>query len=258
MVVLCDGMVRSASTWSFNVALKLLRSDPDRKSFGFYNENPAVLLAAARPRFSHVVIKSHKVAPSGFDLCCGSAVKAIYTWRHPYDTAVSCMRMFGFSFDQARNALRNALRVWSFHQTTDSACILAYEEIVRDPVAQIERIAGYLQLAVTGELLRRVAEQTSFQNLKRLSRRIDTLESPRLIRKDGCVFDRETLLHQNHIRNGGVGYGARFLNRAQLSEIDDMLRQEGFEFLRRPHWWELSTGGAANLGCSRLSDGVAG
>jgi hypothetical protein len=52
MVILCDGMVRSGSTWSFNVALKLLESsDPDRKAFGTFNENPAVLAAAIKPRF---------------------------------------------------------------------------------------------------------------------------------------------------------------------------------------------------------------
>jgi hypothetical protein len=42
-----DGMVRSCST--FNVALKLLEScDPDRKPFGTFNENPAVVAAAMK------------------------------------------------------------------------------------------------------------------------------------------------------------------------------------------------------------------
>jgi Sulfotransferase domain len=241
VLILCDGMVRSASTWSFNVALKLVRAcDGYRKAFGLYDEDPAVLLAAARPRLSHVIIKSHKLVPSGHELCCSGAVKAIYTWRHPYDAAASCMRMFGFSFEQARNSLCSALRVWSFHRATDSACIIPYEQIVTNAAEQIERIASYLGLSATPEIIRQVAEETSFQYLKRLSQRIDTLESPRLVRKDGCLFDRETLLHKNHIRNGGVGYGARFLNRAQLSDLDGMLRQEGFEFLCRPHWWELS------------------
>ena len=241
MLVLCDGMVRSASTWSFNVALRLLRScDPERRSFGLYDENPAVLEAAARPRRSHVVLKSHKLSVSGQELCTRGTVKAIYTWRDPYDAAVSCMRMFAFSFEQARESVRNALRVWLFHRSTHSACIISYDEIRRDPLARIQGIAGYLGLTLPSGSLQAVAEQTSFEYLKRLSERVERLESPRLMRKDGCLFDRETLLHQNHIRNGGVGYGERGLNPAQLADLDAMLRGEGFEFLCRPHHWDMS------------------
>ena len=76
MVVLCDGMIRSGSTWSFNVALELVRSyEPHRKVFGFYNQNPAVLLAACRPRFSNLVIKSHNLDPSAYELCRAGAIK---------------------------------------------------------------------------------------------------------------------------------------------------------------------------------------
>jgi hypothetical protein len=150
------------------------------------------------------------------------------------------MRMFGLSLEQAIGAVRNALRVWSFHRLTDSACIVSYEEIVADPTAGIEKIACHLGLSLEPETLRQVAEQTSFQYLKRLSRQVETLETPRLVRKDRYVFDRETLLHQNHIRNGGVGYGAKALTRRQISDIDAMLREEGFESLCEPHWWEVS------------------
>jgi len=83
MVILCDGMVRSGSTWSFNVVRNLLTSDPTRKVHGIYSESPAVLAAGIHPRPSHLVIKSHVLSPLAHDLCCSNRVQAIYTWRNP-------------------------------------------------------------------------------------------------------------------------------------------------------------------------------
>jgi Sulfotransferase domain len=235
MVILCDGMVRSGSTWSFNVALKILRScDPDRKTFGIYNENPAVLAAAVRPRSSHLVIKSHSVDPSARRLCCTDAVKAIYTWRHPYDAVASCVRMFGSSVEHWIEVVRDALRLWSFHQQTSSACIVSYEAIVTDPVTAIARIASHLDLAIEPEALQHIAAEVSFKNLKRFSDHIDELGAARLIRSNGQVYDRETLLHPHHIRNGGIGYGADSLPEQQLAAIDLMLQEEGFASLCQP------------------------
>ena len=235
MVVLCDGMIRSGSTWSFNVALELARSaEPHRRVFGFYNENPAVLFAACRPRFSNLVIKSHGLHPSAYELCRAGAIQAIYTWRDPYDVVVSSMRMFGRSVDHWIGALRNALRVWSFHRATGSACIVSYESIIRAPLASVNSIACYLGLQVEPQQMGQIAKATSLEQLKSFSQQVNDLEQARLIRKDGYVYDRQTLLHQNHIRDGGFGFGAGLLDSEHLSKIDTLLREEGFEFLCTP------------------------
>lgn len=235
MVILCDGMVRSGSTWSFNVALQLLRSyDRNRKAFGTYSENPAVLAAAIKPRFSNLVIKTHALDPLSRGLCATGAIKTIYTWRQPYDAVASCVQMFGLSVPDSIAALRNALRVWSFHRVTNSACIVAYEEIVAEPFAAIERIAAYLGLAIESAQLRGIAEEVSFERVRRYSNSLGELEPSRLAGINGNVFDRATLLHQNHIRNGANGYGCGLLGPARLNKIDAMLREEGFGFLCQP------------------------
>ena len=235
MVVLCDGMIRSGSTWSFNVALELVRScRPHQRVFGFYNENPAVLLAAVRPRTSHLIIKSHNLDPSAYELCRAGSIKAIYTWRHPHDVIVSAIRMFGHSVEHWMGAVRNALRIWSFHQATDSACIIPYESIISTPVASVSSIAAYLGLHIQPEHARQVAEAMSAERLKSFSQQIDGLERSRVVQRDGYVYDRQTLLHHNHIRDGRVGYGAELLDPEQLARIDALLREEGLEFLCSP------------------------
>lgn len=242
MIILCDGMVRSGSTWSFNVAVWLLETYcSDRKTLGLYSETSAVLIDAIREQSSHQVIKTHNLDPSSRELCRSGAVKAIYTWRHPYDAIVSAMGIFGNSVDHWIEVLRHALQVWAFHRETESACILSYESIVQEPAAGILSIAAYLGLNADPELARQVAEEASVERVKRFSQRIDKLEKSRLIRTEGAVYDRETLLHQNHIRDGRVGHGAGLLDAEQLRAIDAMLREEGFEFL-------CGSGGLAGLG----------
>ena len=235
MFVLCDGMIRSGSTWSFNVALNLVRlADPNRKTFGLYNDDPRVLLAAVRPRSSNLVIKSHSLDPALHDPCCSGKVKSIFTWRHPYDAFASAVQMFGRSTDYWMWSMRSALRIWSFHRATASACIIPYESIIKSPLASVARVASYLEIEAGPQALRRIAEITSLKHLREFSHRIGELEDRRLIRKDGCLYDRETLLHQHHIRNGGIGYGRELLSSAQIAAIDALLREEGFEFLCRP------------------------
>src|ERR1700761_4718272 len=46
-VVLCNGMIRSASTWSYNVALRLLRAAVGSRCYGDYSENTQAFLDAA-------------------------------------------------------------------------------------------------------------------------------------------------------------------------------------------------------------------
>lgn len=225
-------MLRSGSTWSFNVALRLLRVNAaGRKCFGVYSEDPAVFRAAARRRSSHLVIKAHVLQPAVQDLCRQRFFKAICTWRNPYDVVVSTMNMFGASAESAINSLRIGCRLLSFHQTTNTACVLPYDLIRTAPLEAISRVADYLDMQCDSESLREIGEAVSFRQVQRFSEHVSELPEARLIHQYGQTYDRQTLLHQNHIRDGGTGYGLRTLPPATISEIDAMLREEGFGHL---------------------------
>ena len=77
-----------------------------------------------------------------------------------------------------------------------------------------------------------MARELSIDRMRAKSAQIASLKPPRIIRENGLVFDRETLLHLNHVKNGGIGYGVRVLPQAAMSVIDGVLEEEGFEFLR--------------------------
>jgi hypothetical protein len=225
-------MIRSGSTWSFNVALNLIRRCcPERKVYGFYNESPAVHRASARPRDSHLVIKAHYPDSFALDLCRSGVMKAIYTWRDPYDVVASAMQAFDIPIEAAIAALRNALRVWSSHKASGNACVVSYESIVRTPAATISAIAAYLGLSVFVSDVHGLADLFSFERLKTYTQHVDELDPSQLARSSGFVYDRETLLHSNHIRNGSIGYGARLLTPAQIALVEAALVDEGFQSL---------------------------
>jgi hypothetical protein len=229
MVILCDGMARSGSTWSFNVVLKLLRAHtPHQKAFGLYSEDPVVFSSAVRPRSSHLVIKSHRLDPRVREICVQGLIRTVHTWRDPYDAVASIVGMFGDTVDHAINTVRHALRIRAFHQTTGTACIISYPSITTAPVATISQIACYLGLQVAPEEVRKIAGELSLDRMRRFSRHVSELPSPRLIHSYGKTFDRETMLHQDHIRNGSCGYGRRVLDPEHIAAIDAMLREEGF------------------------------
>jgi hypothetical protein len=71
----------------------------------------------------------------------------------------------------------------------------------------------------------------SFENVKRLGQGVSSLDPRRIVHKGPYSFDRETMLHQDHIRNGGTGYGSA-MDAASLARIDAALFEEGFGFLR--------------------------
>src|SRR5260370_5451744 len=80
MLVFCNGMPRSGSTWSFNVVLGLLRrSFPGEEIQHGYSEAPVEFLKATPPAASHVVMKCHFLTPMARTLVRTEAAKVVYT-----------------------------------------------------------------------------------------------------------------------------------------------------------------------------------
>jgi hypothetical protein len=226
MLVICDGMPRSASTWSFNVVLALLRrSQPSGEVHGGYDEDIARFLASVPSTATHAVVKCHQLDPCGRTLAQTGAAKLVYTWRDPADAAVSCMRMFGYDFEGALEVVGSSLELYRFHRRSRAALILDYTQVVTASIAAIQRIAAHLGLDDGGSVVHAVAEQTSLQ---RFRKHVESLaDNPRLVRDGPHEYDPKTLLHRGHIRDGGVGYGRRTLTAEQSEQVDELLQRYG-------------------------------
>jgi len=101
MLVFCNGMPRSASTWSYNVALGLLRRSASGEVHGGYDDNLPRFLGSLPASAAHAVVKSHSLDSAGRSLVQLGVAKVIYTWRNLADAVASFMTMFGADFDHA-------------------------------------------------------------------------------------------------------------------------------------------------------------
>lgn len=220
MLVFCNGMPRSASTWSFNVIKGLLElCFPGEPVYSGYNDAPVEMLRSAKPEARHVVMKCHSLTPLGRTLARTRAAKVVYTIRDLSDAVASGMAAFELSFEQTLSIIEPSLALQAFHRGTGNAVILHYDEIVAQPRREIQRIGEYLAGGtMTADIVEEIAARTSFERMRQKVEEINA----------GAVDeDPETHLHRNHMGDGRSGKGRALLTAAQLSCIADLMREHG-------------------------------
>jgi Sulfotransferase domain len=226
MLVLCNGIPRSASTWSYNVAMALLRNSA-QDVYGGYDENLQRFLAGVPPSCVHAVLKCHSLSAVGLGLAQVQAAKVIYTWRDLTDATASFMTMFGVDFEHAIAVMSSSLDLYRRHRS-NGALILSYEAITRKPTESVAAIASYLNVAARSELIAEIAEANSFDRMREKVKEISSLEyDGSLIRHERTSYDPETLLNLHHIRDGSSGYGVGRLKEDQLRRLEELLGEKG-------------------------------
>src|SRR5439155_9656304 len=101
-------------------------------------------------------------------------------------------------------------------------CVLAYDSITSQPVPSIREVAAYLNLTVDVSVLEEIAAETGIERMRELSKWSE--ESAGATMQEGSYqFNRETLLHRNHIQDGRSGYGAQLLSANERRAVESML-----------------------------------
>jgi hypothetical protein len=226
MLVFCNGMPRSASTWSFNVLVLLFRR-LGRNVHSGYDENMHRFARDLPSAATDVVLKCHSLDPTATMLLQIGAAKVVYTWRDPADAIASFMEMFQTDFDHAFPVIAASIDLYHRHRRT-GGLTLGYQQIVADPGACIARIASYLGLAAGPSLIGGLAQATGLAEVRRKLEEIGSLDyGPRLVRHYQTFYDPETMLNIDHIRHGGSGYGKDVLNQAQQRQVQALIDEKG-------------------------------
>ena len=222
MIILCNGMPRSASTWSFNVCRLLLQElHPQATLCARYHENIAEAMDPLRGSYDHVVLKCHFLDERGRELCRAGVARTVYTHRDPFDAIYSAMAMFHHTFEDALDSIRRSLELLEFHRASGNAHILEYHAIVRTPKKAIAMVAAYLALNASEEAVGRIAAQTSTEAMKAIAAQVG--RERRGVRTPRSMYDPETHVHRNHIRDGRTGHGRKLLSPEQLRRADGVL-----------------------------------
>lgn len=225
MLLFCDGMPRSASTWTYNVAFALLKTAfPDAQIRRTHDENSQAALRTLGDGVDWAIVKCHALDDNARSLLRVGNARGIYTHRDLYDAIASFLVMFRFPFDHCLHAISESLGVYDFHCEAGDFLCLDYESIVNRPIAVIEAIAEFLNLSVPPSAIELVQEAHSLAAIKELSTRPTLLGEDRIERSSASRWDRETQWHVRHVRNGGIGYGRRYLLPQQIEQIDNLIR----------------------------------
>jgi Sulfotransferase domain len=221
MQIICDGMQRSGSTWSFNVVKGLLaHCKPGEEIYGGYDENIADFFASVPHTARHVVLKCHLLDPVGKAMARSGQARIIYTWRNLPDALVSFMTMFGGDFEHAFLVLTASLVIYRFHVRGKNALMIGYDELLNQPREAVQRVAAYLGLEPAPAVIDQLVHEQSLEQVRQRVEQFAALPDD--------AHDPETILHRNHIRDGSTGYGAKLLTKEQLDRLEALRQEYGF------------------------------
>jgi hypothetical protein len=211
-------MIRSASTWSFNVCLNLLKS-AGHAVVGTHSDSFERTLSEISP-LSDLVFKSHELESMSLDYLSKGIAKAVYTHRDPLDAIVSGMKIFGFSFEGMLEQMTISIRTLDQLVASGTALFVAYEAMMADSVGEINRIARYLGQPITPSVAHWIATRNGREAMKKVADGFDNLPPERVFSAPAnWAYDRETLLHRNHIGDSKTGKGIEHLDMAQCDVV---------------------------------------
>jgi hypothetical protein len=171
------------------------------------------------PEYHHLLLKSHTLDDLSRHLFRLGAIKTIYTHRDPFDAIASYMRMFNQSFEIAFSAIRRSFELYRLHQ--GDSCTLPYECVVHSPLEAVRRVKEYLGLDVSEKVLVQIASETGMEAMKNIGDQLESAPPESLVCVNGLVYDRRTLLHKRHIRDGNSGYGRSMLSAEQQRMVEE-------------------------------------
>ena len=219
-VVCCSGIMRSASTWSYNVCRELAVRAATRRSealaLGYSNDTDLTLagwLRQAREQnlVLRGVMKAHVIGPRTRAAIARGRVGNVFTIRDPRD-AMASMLLFG----QEKSEAEKTDLIESYRQVLEQglaflgdghSLVVRYEEMVGDPRAQIRAIAGYMHTQVTQAGIAAIDAATGTERAATVVARLETETPPGVDH-----FDPVTNLHVSHLHGGIVGRWRRELS----------------------------------------------
>src|SRR5689334_6987680 len=197
MLVLCTGLIRSGSTWSYNVARLLLARRAPRVH-GVYADSPVPVLLHHGLDVDHCVLKCHAPDHDARVLIKHRLCRTIYTYREPI-ACVASNGDFGVPFKQTLAQLRASFELFQFQRDSGGVHFIWYDDIVSRPRERVHTVASYLELDLDGADIDAVAEMLSYENVRHVIR--TQAKSAKQLAGAGLQWDPKTLFNQRHIRD---------------------------------------------------------
>src|ERR1700722_11823341 len=173
-LVFCTGMVRSGSTWSFNVCrllgkmLAIQRREPFGSAYLVQEQLEQFLNGQAAQAKGPTVVKTHVAGPTALQFLQSGRARAVCTFRDPRDCCVSMRSSVGGNIHQIARAILKGLDMITSYENAGRTLFVRYEQMMADPPEQIAQIADHLCVRVNQEALRKIAGQTNIESTREI------------------------------------------------------------------------------------------
>lgn len=199
--VFCSGMPRSGSTCVYNIARLLLNECcKDTTIYSDYVGEGKPVDETIKAYFNKGVIfliKFHRALQStlAFPMVETGLAKNIYSFRNPMNAASSVHDFFKIPFKKAVNSIELSLEDKAEWVKRPNSLFIDFNEINSDLLSVTREIAKHLGLAPSESTLEKIAEEVSYENMKK---KAESLKDHNEQLHEQFNHDKETLLHVEH------------------------------------------------------------
>jgi hypothetical protein len=227
----CLGMYASASTWLFNVVLKIARRlYPGRPVIGGFVHTLANLEVTRGPA-RLAIIKSHETEPAAADELGRLAATIFVSIRDPRDVVASLMTFQGHGFDKALQLAEASARLCCRFGHDPRAALLRYESGFVDDPDTLALLAARLGGTLAPQEQARIFGESRRAAIERYIASIDKMPTTLWSRQTGDYLDPVTHWHRHHAnRTGEIGRWRRVLSPSQTAIIDSSLADWSAKF----------------------------
>jgi hypothetical protein len=234
-VIICNGINRSGSTWSYLIVKELL-SDQDFVDLG-YLEGKELARIDQQENGKPILLKTHYYNEKLREY---PHLKLIYTHRDMRGIYVSLMKKNEAAFEQVHgyDFLERAAQDYTAWIQAGEMLKVPYEGIIYSTAEEVNRIADYLDIPISEEKAGAIAQEYSIENnIERIreSRKGFISKLKIVLNKLGIlnnVKNESTLLHVNHITDARDNNWSTVLTDTQVDQIvrkyTDWMKSNGY------------------------------
>jgi hypothetical protein len=208
---ICSGVMRSGSTWSYNVCREMFQQLAARThrslKYGFMDsasmDNFVINEWPLTPEL--VVFKSHEIGLAALGAVQGGNAKAVVTFRDPRDCVASYMIFKRWSFENTMHQISGTVKLLEQHANCPHSLFLRYEDMMTDRRQELWKIASHLRLHVDEGFITGVDGATNMDASRKICESMKDRPADNFVISDDHKVDPKTHLHENHFNGGTIG-----------------------------------------------------
>ncbi len=214
-------MLRSGSTLQYQIASELIEHLNIGQRTTWHNASEHPLILVGRPETGLSTFKTHQLTETVKELCVSGQSTSLYIYRDLRDVLSSYQEknsvcLTGKKLESWLTAILATDANW---RTLPSIYISRYEDVVPSIASEVANISNYLGIKCADTLVNHIAESLSYDAQKD---RINSASSAWVKANETNIYDKISLLHNNHLQSGAIGRYHKDLHKEQIAAINDI------------------------------------